>query len=408
MAPIKLFEDVKLTGNKLKNYRRQKKILNLMYRHEKLSATEIGKTIGISLPTTISLLKELSRNKYVESCGIGESKGGRKPVLFGLKKDNIFIIACELGRFIGKVGVYNSRNELVAPLKSFETEIDDIKLADKIYACSQEIIKENDINSDNILGVGVAMPGLVDEEKGINYTIKDKAYQNIRERLEEKYHRWIYVNNDARMQAYGEYIFGKAKGHVNAMIINWNWGLGLGMILDGKLYSGATGFAGELSHIQYEEEGNLCICGKRGCLETVTSVYVLIDKAKDAVNAGVVSQLTKKFKNRIDELGVEDIIAAAKKGDELSIGLLNDVGLALGKVLSSSIQLLNPDIIVLGGVVSEAKQFVLTPIQQSINRYCLEQISGNTKIVVSENWKHSGLLGVTAMLFQKLFSDNSV
>jgi len=100
-----------------------------------------------------------------------------------------------------------------------------------------------------------------------------------------------------------------------------------------------------------------------------------------------------------------NIINATKQGDEFSINLLNNVGLALGKALSNTIQLLNPDIIVLGGVVSGANQYVLTPIQQSINQYCLEQISGNTKIVISENWEQSGLLGVTAMLFQKLFSN---
>ena len=100
-------------------------------------------------------------------------------------------------------------------------------------------------------------------------------------------------------------------------------------------------------------------------------------------------------------------MTAAKSGDEFSISLLNAVGLALGKALANTIQLLNPDIIVLGGVVSGANKYVLTPIQQSINKFCLDQISGNTKIVISENWEQSGLLGITAMLFQKLFSDMS-
>lgn len=115
--------------------------------------------------------------------------------------------------------------------------------------------------------------------------------------------------------------------------------------------------------------------------------------------------LTQKFKGKEQDLQVEDIINAAKMGDELCISLLHSTGLALGKALSNTIQLLNPDIIVLGGVVSEANQYVLTPIQQSVNQFCLEQISGNTQIVISRTWKQSGLLGVTAMLFNKLFSN---
>ena len=405
MILIDNIKDVKLTGNELKNYRRKKKILNLLYQKETLSATVLAKRIGVSLPTAISLLKDLSNQKFVESRGTGVSKGGRKPMMFGLKDNSIFVIACELGRFKGKVAIYNSHNQLVAPVEIFESGVDDEELVEKIYTIAQNIIHENKINPERIFGVGLAMPGLVDELRGANYTIKNKAFQNVQERLQEKFHRLVYINNDARMQAYGEFIFGKAIDHANAMIINWNWGLGLGMIIDSKLYNGSTGFAGELSHTKFVEDGDLCICGKRGCLETVTSVYVLIRNAKEAVKAGTVSQLTGKFKNRIDELEVKDIITAAKQGDEFSINLLNNVGLALGKALSNTIQLLNPDMIVLGGVVSGANQYVLTPIQQSINQYCLEQISGNTKIVISENWEQSGLLGVTAMLFQKLFSD---
>lgn len=398
-------KDVKLVGNELKNYRRKKKILNLLYQKDTLSATVLGKRIGVSLPTAISILKELSKNKFVEVRGTGESKGGRRPTMFGLKNDAIFIIACELSRFTGKVGIYDSHNKLVAPVSVFDTSIDDLNLADKIYENAQQIIEHIGIDSERIFGVGVAMPGLVDSSLGINYTIKNEEFRNIQERLEQKFNKLVYINNDARMQAYGEFIFGAAKGFTDAIVINWNWGVGVGLILNEKLYNGSTGFSGELSHTKFIEDGELCICGKRGCLETVTSIKVLITKAKEAIKAGKISQLTNKFKNQIDELQPEDILIAAKLGDEFSISILNSVSLELGKALSSTIQLLNPDIIVIGGVVSRANQFVLSPIQQSINKYCLEQISGNTKIVISDNWEQSGLLGITAILFQKLFSD---
>ena len=249
------------------------------------------------------------------------------------------------------------------------------------------------------------MPGLIDEANGINFTIKNKSHRNIRERLEKKFEKLVYVNNDARMQAYGEYIFGAARGHKNAIVVTWSWGVGLGVIIDGKLYNGSTGFAGELSHIQLVEDGNLCICGKRGCLETVTSAYVLVREAIKGINENRVSQLTEQFKGKTNELKPEDVILAARAGDEFSIHLLHQVGLALGKGLSITLQLLNPDIIVLGGPVSMANQFVLTSIQQSLNKYCLEQIYANTRIVISEIWEQSGLLGVTAMMYQKIFSD---
>ena len=398
-------KDYNLSGNELKKYRQKKKILELLYHHDSLSGSVLSKKIGVSLPTTLALLNELSEMKFVEAHGTGASSGGRKPLMFRLLDESICVIACELGRFKAKMILYNSHNLPVTSIEYFDTSIDDDDLVEKIYSNAQKLINEFQIDENRIFAVGLTMPGLVDEVRGINYTIKNLQFINVKERLENKFKKFVYVNNDARMQAYGEYIFGNAKGHSNAIIINWNLGIGLGMILNKKLYNGSTGFAGEFSHTKIVDEGNLCICGKRGCLETVASSYVLVNNALKGIQENVVSQLTVNFKERMNEMQPEDIISAAKSGDEFSISLLHDVGMALGKGLSFTIQLLNPEIIVLGGIVSQAKRFVLTPIQQALNKYCLDQISSNVKIVISENWEQSGLLGVTAMLFKELFSD---
>lgn len=397
--------NVKLTGNELKKYRQKKKILHLLYKYDSLSGSSIGRRIGVSLPTAILLISELTELKFVESCGTGVSKGGRRPNMFRLANESVYVVACELGRYRGKVTIYNSHNQAVTPITYFETSINDDNLVEKIYTNSQELIRKSKIDNQRVFGIGLTMPGLVDEKTGINNTIVNSDYQNVKKHLEDKFGKFVYVNNDARMQAFGEFIFGKAKGHENALIVNWNWGIGIGMILDGKLYNGSTGFAGELSHAKFVENGKLCICGKRGCLETIASANVLVEYAIKGIEDGKVSQLTKRFKNKLKEITPEDIIKSAKMGDEFSISLLNKIGLALGQGLSFSIQLLNPDIIVLGGIISNARQFVLTPIHQSLNKYCLEQISSNVKIVNSENWEQSGLLGITAMLYQKIFSD---
>lgn len=394
------------SGNELKRYNKKKKILYQLYNEKALSVPEIGKLLDVSIPTALSLLKEMTEQKLIEFKGEGKSRGGRKPALYGLSVNTVFVIACELGRYKGRVAIYNALNQLVTSVVEFNSNIDDDELVDKLFHKAKELIHRNKIDEELIFGVGLTMPGLIDEKLGINYTIKNKEYQNVKERLKKKFGKLVYVNNDARMQAYGEFIFGTAKGHKNAVIINWSWGIGLGMIFNGKLYNGSSGFAGELSHIKVVEDGNLCICGKKGCLETVASTNVLINKAAEGISQGKVTQLTKIFNNHKSEIRPQQIIQAAKLGDEFSISLLHDLGLALGKGLSITIQLLNPDIIVIGGPMSLADQFIKIPIQQALNKYCLEQILKSTTIVISKDWKQAGLLGVSASMFQKIFSDN--
>ena len=394
-----------LSGTELKKYRNKKRILRLLYKYENLSAPQICKHINVSLPTALVHLNDLVSSKYIISKGVGESKGGRKPIIYGLVKDSLFVIACDMGRYYTKMTIFNTHNEQVTSIKTIETSIDDPELENKLFQNANDLAEEFNISNKKIFGIGIDMPGLVDSRKGINYTVKDESLQSIKKRIQQKFNKLVYIDNDARMQAFGEYIFGKAKDKNEAIVINWNWGIGLGIIINGKIYKGFSGFAGELSHIKMVDNGKLCICGKTGCLETIASSHALINYAYEGIENNIVTQLSSIIENSSTKLTVEDIIAAAKLGDEFSISILSKIGMALGKGLSYIIQLLNPEIIVLSGKLAKANQFVLIPIQQSLNKYCIEKISSNSEIVVSELSEKSGLLGVTATMYQKIFSD---
>jgi glucokinase-like ROK family protein len=396
-----------MSVNELKKYRHKKSILRLLYDNDPLSAPELSKMLGISLPTVLLLINDLINTDLVTTMGTGASTGGRKPALYGLSNESLFVISCDMGRYQSKITIFNSHNQQVTPIKYFDTHIDDEAVVEKIFDAADELVRDFHIPAGKILGVGVDMPGLVDSRAGINYTIKNSRMQNIRERLEKKFGYYVYIDNDARMQAYGECMFGKARDKKNAIVVNWSWGVGMGMILNGQLYGGTTGFAGELSHIQMAEEGDLCICGKRGCLETVASANTMLRLAKQGIEQGSVTQLAMRFKGKTDEITPEHIIAAARAGDEFSIAILTKIGLSLGKGLSIIIQLMNPEMIVLGGPIAKAQKYVLTPIQQALNKYCLDKIVANFELEISEIDEHSGLLGSAAMVYQHLFSDQS-
>jgi N-acetylglucosamine repressor len=406
MNATKLAADPNLSGNDLKKFRQKKSMLRILYKYRTIAVPELSKHLGISMPTTFLLLNDLIAEELVEIHGTGVSTGGRKPSLYSLSDKSLFVIACDMGRYQTKMTIYNVHNQQVTPITTIETHIDDDLLVQKLFDAAEKLIAENQIPKEKIIGLGVDMPGLVDAHLGINYTIKNAAHREIRNQLRDKFSRMVYVDNDARMQAFGEYTFGKAKGCRNAIIINWSWGLGLGMILNDALYGGTTGFAGEFSHIQMVDDGDLCICGKRGCLETVASSTTILKLALEGVKEGKITQLTRHYEKNHGNLTPEDVIAAARSGDEFSISILNKIGIMFGKGISYLIHLLNPEIIVLGGSIAKANQFVLTPIQQALNRYCLEQILQGTRVVISDIDEQSGLLGTSAMLFQYFLNEH--
>jgi N-acetylglucosamine repressor len=400
-------KDMKPHTKGSKRFRQKRQIIRLLYERGETTIPEFSKLIGISIPTTTLLLNELIESGAVMVKGIGVTSRGRKPAVFILNAEYQYVVSCEMNRYQSKMAIYNCHNEMISPILLVDTFYDDPAMLEKLVTAYKKIVAESGIPEEKIGGIGVCMPGLVNAREGVNYTIHDEHLRDVRKMLNARLQKFVYVDNDARMQAYGEFMFGKARHHNHVLVINWDWGIGLGLIFNGQIYSGATGFAGELSHIKMQEDGNLCICGKRGCFETVASAGALLSLARENIRNNTVSRLTGKFNNNLDDLNINDIITAAKSGDEMSISILNKVGQMMGRGLAILIQLLNPGIIVFQGSVSKANQFVLTPVQQSLNKYCIETLCSDFQIEVSELDEQAGLLGTTATLFQAMLHEPS-
>ncbi len=395
----------KVSSAEMNKIRQKKQLLSLLRTHGSTSAPELSKWLKTSLPTCIVLLNDLISAGYVKNFGIGESSGGRKPNLYGLPEDGFYVISCDFARFSANIAILDCYHQFVTPVLEVNTTIDDPLLVDKLFEAAHRMMTEYHIPEDKIYGVGVDMPGLINSKTGVNYTIKDKRRQNIGRDLKNRFNKQVYIDNDARMHAFGEFYFGAAKGFKDAIIIHWSWGLGLGIFVNGQLCSGKNGFAGEFSHIPIVENGELCICGKRGCLETIASSNTILRRVQQGIENDDVSSLIREFKNNPEKVTPEDVINSARQGDEFCISILNEVGTAMGKGLSYIIQLLNPEIIVLSGPLSKAKQYILSPIQQSLNRFCLEKISESTLLVISDMGDQSALLGTSEMIFQKVFTE---
>jgi N-acetylglucosamine repressor len=391
-----------------KKFFQKLKIIKFLYIKGAQSNADICERFNISSPTSIGLLNELITEGYVEKQGRGHSIGGRKPDLYGLQDNSLFVLGIEMGQYNTRMAIFNNRNEPVTEIQTFPIRISqDLAILDDLYECVMNLILASGINSNKLLGIGISMPGLVALKEGRNYTylLTPEGSASLQQLLESRFKKPVFLQNDVKAATLAEYRFGLARQRRDVLVISMDWGIGIGMIMDGKLRTGTSGFAGEFGHIPMVEDGVLCYCGKRGCLETVASGNALARMALAGIKSGQSTQLRNFTSPETDRIEPKVVIDAAHHGDQYAINILSEVGLNLGKGIAILIQLFNPELIILGGKMAEAKQYIAVPIQQSINTYCMTQLREKTSIAMSTLGPNAGILGAVATVMENIFAN---
>lgn len=390
-----------------KKFLQKIKIIKHLFLNGDTSNAEICSRFNISLPTSMSLINQLMEEGIVTKKGRGKSEGGRKPDLFGLKEHSFFVLSIHIERFRIKMAIIDNNHTIVKEETIFTEISPDSNIVDLLHEWSSKLIKKSKVNSKLIMGVGISMPGLVSSEEGKNFTyyLTEQAPDSLKEKFEKKFGKPVVILNDAKSACLAEFRYGLAKQKSDVLVISMDWGVGLGIIMGGKMHSGVSGFAGEFGHIPMVEDGLLCHCGKRGCLETEASGLALVRKAKEGLEAGQTSILSSLMKEEYEKLEPEVIIDAANKGDQFAINVLSEIGIKLGKGIAILIQIFNPELIILEGKIAEAKQFITTPIQQAMNTYCMMQLKEKTSIELSDLGPNSSLYGGTIAVMDDIFKD---
>ena len=388
----------------IKNYVNKIKIIKELYTSGSNTASNIGQAVRISLPTVNLLLTDLLDEQLVVKEGRGQSQGGRKPDLYGLAKDSFFILAIDLNRFSAKVAIFNTKNERVSKIHSKNIPLNnEANTIEDIFEFTNSVMENSEIPTERIIAVGITMPGLVDGVSGVNHTYLKTGKKSLKELFEKKFGRKVFIENDARAKTLAEFKFGENKTCKNVLGVFVDWGIGLGIIIEGKLYRGYSGFSGEFSHSPlFDNKEISCTCGKRGCLETVASGTAIVRLAKEAISLDADSILARMSLKTLDP---SVVVEAAIAGDQRAIGILSDVGLDLGRGIAILIQLLNPELIIIGGAIAEAKQYITTPIQQALNVYSMAKLREKTEIQLSQLGTEVGLKGAVAIVNEHIFED---
>ncbi len=392
-----------LSNVEKKKHLLKRRIVRYLYFHGPKSAAEISKKLKSSIPTISSIINELLSLDVIIEQGQGNSSGGRRPNLYGLQDDVFYILGIDIGWFTTKIAIFNTKLESVSEFINHPLLLkDDNRLIHEIYDLANKLIDKSGIDRNKLIGVGIDMPGLIDAEKGINYTYFYDEENTLAKRFEDLFELPVFIENDANARTLAEYRYGLAKGTKNTLVLHVGWGVGLGMIINKELYRGSSGFAGEFSHIPLVENGLLCKCGKQGCLETVASGTALVRLAKEGIHQGKHSTLSEKIEKG-QELIPKTIIEAANEGDQFAISIIAKVGFELGKGIAALIQLFNPELIILGGRVAEANQYLLTPIEQALNHYSIPKLRNQSKIKISKLGTNANILGAVAMVSENIF-----
>lgn len=398
----------KITGVvETKSFVNKLKLIKNLYTKGSNTAGEICTEVGISLPTVNSLLGDLMNSGEVIKNGRAESQGGRKPDLYQLANDAFFILSVDINRFRVRTAIYDCSNVALTEPETIKLTLNNEKETFE-QICDFLIAHKNKsgLDKEKIIAVGISMPGLIDSIHGVNHTYLKFGKKSLVENFESRLGRKVFLENDARAMTLAEFKFGHNDQFKNVLGIFIGWGIGLGILIDGKIYQGASGFAGEFSHSPiFESRDITCSCGKKGCLESVASGTAIVRMAKEAITTDSDSILARMVRENNDELEPYVVVDAALAGDQRAITILSEAGLDLGRGISILIQLLNPELIIIGGSVAEAKQYLITPIQQALNIYSMAKARENTQITLYKLGKEVGLMGGVAVVNEKIFED---
>ncbi|RCW64260.1 ROK family protein [Saliterribacillus persicus] len=379
-------------------------IINKIRTEGPISRAQIAKDTELTPPTVGSIVKELLEQDLVKESQLGTSQGGRKPTMLILNTKAFYI----LGIDVGPEDILFILSDLSGEVIDEDTQTITEALKRKSFLA----LLTNGIDgliakhpSKELMGIGVAMHGIVDASEGVAVFAPNLQLRNIpiKQYLEEKYNQNVKVENDAKALALGEAWLKNETPDKNMIAVNIGRGIGAGIVIDGKLYHGEHGIAGEIGHMTIDPNGKRCSCGNDGCLQTIAAGPSIAERANELIRQGQSSLLAEWS---LEDLTGEMVHRAAKKGDVLATQVLYEAGQYIGIALTNLIHICNPSKIIIGGGVSKAGDYILEPIREMIQTKVISQEAQQTSVQISELGEYGSAMGAVALILSEMFEPN--
>lgn len=402
LSVLQMFTDDATTGVAYKNRWLKRQIVNYVDTNGSSTITDLSSMLGSSIPKTTSLINELIEDGLVEEQGKIDSTGGRRASVFGLVADSCYFLGVDVHRYHINIGLIDFRKNLVKvednlPYALANTPESYKQLIDVV----NHFIKGLSIVKPQILSACFNLSGRINTQSGYSYSFFHFHETPLSDSLTNDLGIISFVENDSRAMAFGEFFGGKPYEVNNALFLNMDYGLGLGILTDGKMYYGKSGFSGEIGHVPMFKNEIICHCGKKGCLETEASGWALLRNFKEKVSQGISSAVMKKNMN-IEDVKLEDIVQGALNEDVLSIELIAELGEKLGRALAFLINVFNPEWVILGGTLSKTGDYIRLPMKSAINKYSLGLVNSDTQLRLSKLGESAGVMGGALLARHKL------
>ena len=375
-------------------------IIKSLYFDKAMSCAELSELFDKSIPSIAKAVNELIDEGFVIEQGYAPSSGGRRPLMYAINASAMYILAIAMDQLSTRIQLVDLLNQPVSDFLMFELKLlNNYQALDRLVENINAYIRHSGISKEKIAGIGIGMPGFINPLRGVNYTYLDAGDKTLTQYIADETGLPTYIDNDSSLIALAEQKFGIAKSQKEVMVINLGWGIGLGMIVNGEIFRGRNGFAGEFSHIPLSEDGSLCTCGKRGCLEAEASMLVVSKRAIEGIKQGRVTSLKQIDEAHSKQMG-DAIMEAANDGDQFAIELFSDAAYKIGKALAILIHIMNPQAIVLSGRGARVGKILMAPIQQALHKYCIPRLSGGTTLLISELGFDAELIGAAVLVME--------
>ncbi|MFI2737577.1 ROK family protein [Streptomyces sp. NPDC018711] len=354
-----------------------------------LTQAEIARTTGLSAATVSNIVRELKDGGTVEVTPT--SAGGRRARSVSLSGDAGIVIGVDFGHTHLRVAIGNLAHQVLAEeAEPLDVDASSAEGFDRAEQLVKRLIRATGIGPDKVIGVGLGVPGPIDVSSGtLGSTSILPGWSGISpaDELSGRLGVPVHVDNDANLGALGELVWGSGRGVKDLAYIKVASGVGAGLVIDGRVYRGPGGTAGEIGHITLDESGPVCRCGNRGCLETFTAARYVLPLLQPSHGP---------------DLTMERVVQLAREGDPGCRRVIADVGRHIGSGIANLCNLLNPSRVVLGGDIAEAGELVLGPIRDSVSRYAIPSAARQLSLAQGALGGRAEVLGALALVLSEM------